>query len=309
MWIAALVGAAGAAASPQSPPGMVDIGGRRLHVSCAGEGSPTVILTAGMGESGESWRAIMPDIAKTTRTCAWDRAGLGLSEWSAEPQDVEHTAGDLERLLKAARIDGPYVLVGHSIGSFESLMFAYRHTKSVAAMVLVDPSSPFQNQAFSAASPAFGAFTADRLKQRTASMRACATALRSGVASPVECSNSAPSGPVAARIAQVEAIASLTENWDRSSAQLLKARRRLGRIPLIVLTAGKRPALPGNLKHEEPKIALAWNRMHDELAAQSNRGINRQVPDAGHYIHVDRPDVVIAAIKEAIAESRRDARD
>lgn len=304
-WLVAIIGAAGAAAWAQSPPaGMVDIGGRRLHLHCLGAGSPTVILTSGLGDGGEAWRTIHPQLARTTRVCAWSRAGLGLSEPSPEPQDASHTTADLERLLKAARVPGPYVLAGHSIGSFETLMFAYRNRRSVAAVVLVDPSSPYQNRRFATVSPAFGAFNAHRLKNQSTQLRACAADLRAGQASPKSCGNAAPTVSLTARIAMAEAIASMTENWDTSSAQLLKSRRPLGRIPLIVLTAGKRAPLPGDLDRERPNIAAEWGRMHDELAALSTRGIRRAVPDAAHYIHIDRPDAVIAAIEEAVTAAR-----
>ena len=305
LWIAALIGAAGAPSPAQSPPaGMIDIGGRRLHLHCLGAGSPTVILTSGLGDGGETWRTVQPQLARTTRVCAWSRAGLGLSEPSPEPQDASHTTADLKRLLKAARVAGPYVLVAHSIGSFETLMFAYRNRRSVAAVVLIDPSSPFQNRRFATVSPAFGAFNANRLKNLSTELRACAAGLRAGETAPKSCGDAAPTAPLPARIAMAEAIASMTENWDTSSAQLLKSRRRLGRIPLIVLTAGKRAPLQGDLDRERPKITAEWGRMHDELTALSTRGIRRTVPDAAHYIHVDRPDAVIAAIEDAVSSAR-----
>jgi len=295
-WVALL--AATFAVTGPAPDQSIDVGGRRLHLNCMGDGRPTVILTAGMGESGENWRSIQPRLAKTTRVCAWDRAGLGSSDPSPDPQDVSHTTADLQRLLKAAHVIGPYVLVGHSIGSFESLLLAYREPNSVVAMVLVDPSSPFQNRRFAAVSPAFAKFNYGRLKERTTLLRECASALRSGKPRAEGCSN----------WASAEAIASMTENWDASSAQLTKAKRSLGDIPLIVLTAGKRAPLPGDLDRESPKVAAEWSRMHDELAAFSTRGENRQVPAAGHYIHIDQPDVVIHAIEEAVAAARASAR-
>ena len=66
-----------------------------------GQGSPTVILSAGMGNWAETWRKIQPAVAARTRVCAWDRAGFGFSTPSPEPQDVTHTTKDLERSLKA----------------------------------------------------------------------------------------------------------------------------------------------------------------------------------------------------------------
>src|SRR5437588_4166775 len=62
------------------PPGkLVDIGGRRLHINCTGQGSPAVILDAGLGEHSLYWFLVQPEVAKFTRVCSYDRAGLGWS--------------------------------------------------------------------------------------------------------------------------------------------------------------------------------------------------------------------------------------
>src|SRR6185436_8496713 len=87
--------------------------GRAIHLYCQGRGSPTVILTAGLGGWASSWSKVQPAVARHTRTCAWDRAGFGYSDGSAQPQTLAATTGDLEQALAAARIKGPYVLVGH----------------------------------------------------------------------------------------------------------------------------------------------------------------------------------------------------
>src|SRR5688500_8720092 len=83
--LAAEVLSAGPALRVQSLPGavgdaLVNIGGRRLHVSCTGAGSPTVILEAGMGDSAATWKAIQPAVAEFTRVCAYDRAWRGTSD-------------------------------------------------------------------------------------------------------------------------------------------------------------------------------------------------------------------------------------
>src|SRR5512147_114574 len=63
------------------PPGqIVDVGGYRMHINCMGEGSPTVILDAGNGESSLDWALVQPEVAKQTRVCAYDRAGYGWSD-------------------------------------------------------------------------------------------------------------------------------------------------------------------------------------------------------------------------------------
>jgi len=125
------------------PPGeMVDVGGYRLHINCVGQGSPTVILESGLGNMSADWANVQPEVAETTRVCAYDRAGTGWSEPGPEPRDPQQIARELHTLLGNAGIDGPYVLVGQSFGGLYVRMFAARYPKEVAGMALVDASHP-----------------------------------------------------------------------------------------------------------------------------------------------------------------------
>src|ERR1044072_252967 len=144
--LAAALPAAPPAASAQTaldayarPGRLVEVApGRRLNILCMGEGSPTVILTAGLGQWSAAWAPVQAEIARRTRVCAWDRAGFGFSDASAERQGLVQTTTDLTLLLHAAGIDGPFVLVGHSAGGFESMIFADPHPERVVGRVLVD---------------------------------------------------------------------------------------------------------------------------------------------------------------------------
>src|SRR5215210_2389409 len=82
------------------PPGeLVDVGGHSLHINCLGEGSPTVILESGLGAGSVDWANIQPEVADTTRVCAYDQAGSGWSEPGPEPRDLQQIAGELHTLL------------------------------------------------------------------------------------------------------------------------------------------------------------------------------------------------------------------
>ena len=125
------------------PPGeLVDVGGYRLHLHCVGQGSPTVILESGLGNMSADWANVQPEVAQTTRVCAYDRAGTGWSEPGPQPRDPSRIAGELHTLLGNAEIDGPYVLVGQSFGGLYVRMFAARYPNEVAGMALVDASHP-----------------------------------------------------------------------------------------------------------------------------------------------------------------------
>ena len=145
-----------------------------------GEGSPTVILTAGLGDfGGTAWSTVQQSIAKTTRVCAWDRPGFGLSDGSAAPQSVATTTADLEAALATGQIPGPYVMVGHSMGSFESLLFTDRHRDQVVGMVLVDPSYPDQVATMQRLNPQALPSSAQQ-EQFLSVFRTCAADIRSG---------------------------------------------------------------------------------------------------------------------------------
>jgi len=127
-----------------APGQLYDVGGHRLHLDCRGHGSPTVVLSNGLGEISASWARISAGVASTTRVCAYDRAGQGWSENADDPLDGIESAKDLHTLLEQAGEQGPYVLVGHSTGGTYALTYATRYPDQVAGMVLLDSSSPEQ---------------------------------------------------------------------------------------------------------------------------------------------------------------------
>jgi pimeloyl-ACP methyl ester carboxylesterase len=292
--------------------------GRVIHLTCMGEGAPTVILTAGLGDWGVVWNKVQPAVAKTTRVCAWDRAGFGLSDPSPLAQTASATVADFAQVLSLLAA-GPYVLVGHSIGSFETLLYADRHPQTVAGMVLVDPSLPDQWARFAAVAPAF---TLDALEREgTAAMRRCAAALREGRLGPGQpdpdgCLRAqvnyprAVSEALAARQSpeRFETMASLNQSAGPSAKMAVNGNRTYGAMPLVVLTAGgRRPAPPGasaELVEQMPRIAGEIERGHAELAALSSRGTHIRVPGASHAIQLVQPWVVVDAIDAVVSQAR-----
>jgi pimeloyl-ACP methyl ester carboxylesterase len=124
---------------------LVDVGdGRRMYLSCAGSGSPTVVLVPGAGEPSSVWGWIAPDVARDTRVCVYDRAGRGWSEPAPGQQDGVAIATDLNALLTSAHEAPPYVLVGHSFGGLYVRAFAARYPNQTAGVVLLDATDPHQ---------------------------------------------------------------------------------------------------------------------------------------------------------------------
>jgi pimeloyl-ACP methyl ester carboxylesterase len=131
-----------------APGDLIDVGGFKMHISCMGEGSPTVILETLSGGTSSYWGWAQPEVAKTTRVCVYDRAGRGWSEPDPEPITLGRTVRNLHALLTNARVEGPYVLVGHSIGGIYVRRFAADYPDEVVGMVLVDAAHPYQYERY-----------------------------------------------------------------------------------------------------------------------------------------------------------------
>ena len=125
------------------PGELVNVGGHRLHIHCTGSGRPTVVLEPGLGGASSAMsERIAPALAGNTEVCVYDRAGRGFSEAASGPQDGVEVATDLHTLLGRAGVEGPYVLVGHSLGGIYALNFAHRYPDQVAGLVLLDSMHP-----------------------------------------------------------------------------------------------------------------------------------------------------------------------
>ena len=119
----------------------IDIGPRAIYLDCRGAGQPTVVLEAGMGSDSSTWSAVHDELAATTRTCAYDRAGRGRSD-PIERHTLSHAGAELAALLAAAGEPGPYVLVGHSLGGAYIRVFGGANRTEVVGLVLVDTFDP-----------------------------------------------------------------------------------------------------------------------------------------------------------------------
>jgi pimeloyl-ACP methyl ester carboxylesterase len=293
--------------------------GRRMNLLCEGRGTPTVLLEAGAGGSTLEWRKVQPAVTKFTRVCAYDRAGMGFSDPGPQPRGADAVVGDLEALLKAAALPPPYVLVAHSLGSYFVRLYADRHLETVAGMVLVDPSVEDQDRRFAELNPGWAA----ELKQDRATQHECLKLAREGTLTaelPLfkECTygySREPGFSDALYAVQIqrrlsvpfrEALLSETDEMAADSQVLSGARRPYGDMPLIVLTmsAESPEAYPDLTPAQVDALNVLWVQMHDELAKLSSRGVNRVVGHTGHYIQKDQPEVVIAAIRQVIEDSR-----
>jgi pimeloyl-ACP methyl ester carboxylesterase len=279
------------------PGQLVDVGGYGMHINCSGQGTPTVILDSGLGDSYLSWRKVQPEIAKFTRVCSYDRAGLGYSDTSPRARTSQVIAEELGLLLRSANIAPPYVLVGHSMGGYDARLFASLFRNEVAGMVLVDSSHPEQQQRFP---PAVNDLNASDLRQQ----EFLAAITPFGIPRILGFCGS----DVEMRAAECnfhsarETVAEL-KAFSTSAAQTAGA-GSLGDIPLVVLSHDPntpQPDLPEDLVRPTND---AWEKMQEELARLSTRATQVIAKNSGHYIQFDRPERVIEAIRQVVDATR-----
>jgi pimeloyl-ACP methyl ester carboxylesterase len=262
--------------------GLVDIGDhRKIYLECSGRGSPTVVLISGKGNRADTWSAAAPDapgptvfptIATFTRVCAYDRPGtvgaLASEPSRSDPVPLPVTAAagaaDLQALLTSAKVPVPYVLVGHSMGGMIARLVASEHGDEVAGLVLED------------------ALSEDLYSGLTADQRAVFEKL-----------NGAP------------------ENYDNvKSFEEIRAAPPVRPMPVVVLTAGLPQLTPQIITSGQlpPEVTQAFAdalwaaqvQAQDHLAALFPGGSHITVANSTHYIHVDRPQVVIQAIRDVV---------
>ncbi len=297
------------------PPGrLVPAGGYRIHLNPVGTG-PAVVFISGIAASCLNWTRVQHLLAAHATAVTTDRAGLGWSDLGPRGLTALDHAEHLHEALTRAGVRPPFVLVAHSYGSYVAQLFAARHEAEVAGMVFVDPITwadwvtPDANQrrilrggrAFALAGAALAGlgvvrFTVSRFRrgsERTG--RAVLGAFGSqavGAVSRVmgEIGKMPPEvwDAVQAHWTRPRSFIAMARHFETlpASAALVRQREADGSAwscPVVVLSAGD----------ETGRIVEARRG----LAARSVRGEFVQVPGAGHWIHLDRPDLVVDAIR------------
>ena len=279
--------------------GLVKIApGRSIFVECRGHGSPTVVLISGQGNSGHEWhqildpadpahaepldqvsagqgdmhdsrRAVLPQAARTTRVCTYDRpdtrtTGAHRSTPRSQPHSVRADVDDLHRVLHAIDAARPYVLVAHSYGGFIAELYARTYPADVGGLVMVDAVSSYISQAATAA----------KLQVWDQQHRTTSAALPEGV-------------EVLDAIAAIDAAPPPEQ------------------IPTVVLSADKPyPQLPPGSGDPDASVTFADWSSAQQLLATGLGAEHITDTNSGHHIYLYSPSLVVSAIRKIVTEVR-----
>ncbi len=307
-----------------SPPGrLVQLDTHRLHLHCAGEGTPTVVFDAALGASSLSWVHVQPAIARVTRTCTYDRAGFGWSDAGPLPRTAGRIANELHTLLQRSATPPPYVLVGHSFGGLVAELFAGRHAEDVCALVLIEPAIPEEWQhpvaeqqmliergmrlcRYGAAAARFGVARLVAMLVRFGALAAARAIARvvsrgslgredEGILAPIWKLPPETRRQLRHMWAQpkfYQALGSQIANIHQSAAEVLAERPpHYGDLPLVLISA--KTATQSRLDADRA------------LSERSTQGRHVLADDSGHWVSLDAPQVIIRALLDVIEHVRR----
>jgi pimeloyl-ACP methyl ester carboxylesterase len=279
--------AGGVAAQGTGPTTQVDVGGHKLNVRVAGTarpGVPVVVFESGLGSPLATWSSVQTGVADSTRTIAYDRAGIGGSEAGTAAPTVKHIATELHTLLGKLEAPPPYVLVGHSWGGPIIQAFAAMFPREVAGLVYVDPTDWTQTKADMAA-----------------------VGEQAGVKDAAEFFAKSMETQVAAAPAGIRAEASEVARLQRTGFAELREAGPAPDVPMVVLLAGKRQPLPPNVNFpgDYDRFFQATLRQRLDhfggMAQRASNGLLLLSSTSGHFLQLSEPTLVTMGIRRVLS--------
>ncbi|HEX3054189.1 MAG TPA: alpha/beta hydrolase [Aggregatilineaceae bacterium] len=295
------------------PPGkMVDVGGYQMHIYCTGEGSPTVIMDAGHGDFSLNFRSLQDTVSDFTQVCTFDRAGYGWSEAGPQPRTSQQNVDELKILLENAEIEGPYVLVGHSLGGINMIMFANENPDLVAGVLLLDSSHPEQMEILKAEIP-------EMVEVENQLSQVYSVLAEQAAQAPITADMIAGLEPAGlpedlmdtwtALFTQQKNLQAAADEYAALEESLVEAADHsdLGDIPLIVIAHGMplSEAMPpealeqlGLTVETLDKYEEIWRGLQEDHLTRSTNSKLVIAENSTHYVYVTEPELAVDAIKE-----------
>lgn len=281
------------------PPGkLYKVHGDNMHLYTGGEGDVTVVLASGWGTANPyvDYYPLYEKLSPNTKFAVYDRFGYGYSDRTDKKRDVDTVADELHELLEVSGQKPPYVLVGHSLGSLETLRFAQKYPDEVQGIVMIDGGSPehYANDTSDTASVIGGFMNQFRIK--TGLLR---LSLQSDAVVEASNANRNELKLVPDNLKKLDTTA-LLHNYGNANtvdelremsanAKVVVENKKPFPFPLTILTADYFGA-------SEPE----WDKTQAEFTSWSEHSKHVTVKDTEHYIHQYHPDLVANEILELV---------
>lgn len=286
------------------PGKLYDVGGAAMHLYCTGQGSPAIILDTGLGDDFTIWAKVQPALSKVTRVCSYDRAGFGWSESRSGARDANASAAELQ-LLAAAGIARPFVLMGHSIAGLHLRSYAMHYPGELAGLVFVDAATPLQDERVPRELVKIQQQQRKELPFQQVLMtlgwyrlRGLCTDVPAGMESYdawIKADSCVPS--------QLSAIAGELDAVHASGTETLHA-GPFGALPILVFSRDPTVAPPNWPADVAKANALVWTAMQEEAKSLSTDSRRIIAKHSDHYVHLDRPELVILEVSKFIDKIR-----
>jgi pimeloyl-ACP methyl ester carboxylesterase len=287
------------------PGKLYNVNGYAMQLYCTGQGSPTIVLDAGLGDDSTVWAKVQPELSKVTRVCSYDRAGFGWSQPRPGVQDANAISAQLHQLVAVAAVQRPFLLMGHSIAGIYLRSYAAHYPNDLAGLVFVDGATPLQDDRVP---PALVKIEDQQRKQMPWQqllmtlgwyrIKGLCTAIPPGFESYslwIKADSCVPS--------QMSAIENELDA-ERASGEETVHAGPFGSLPILILSHDPK-VLPANWPAEVAKgTAVVWNQMQEEEKGLSDHSRRIIARGSDHYVQLDRADLVNKEVAAFVLQLR-----
>lgn len=306
------------AQTPMPPPGrLVDVNGHKIHLLTAGQKGPAVVMFHGAGDIGLIWNLVLPEVGKFSRTVAVDQAGEG---WSEHGHGVHmwQQAYDTHTALQNAGVEGPYILVGHSLGGLITRVYANMYPDEVAGVVLVDATHPdvvlriYQN----------GKPEWKRMRE-TSKGRKIPAVIKAKLVEQPELKSFQGKRDFGDQLARFSKTDQERFQWIYNERPFTYVKGRssyeaetmqlifenpldydFGDKPLVVISKGIWTDKEGDEGWSNEALKTESKRLQKELLSLSTNSKHIIAKRSGHQIHLDQPALVVETIRQMVLRLR-----